>query len=97
MVFYLLPDPLTLTWGVCQGCLFSMLLYIIVAEVLARSIYANKRIKGRQIGGDHEIKIVDFADDTTILLRDIICLNRIQVVSKLYEDTYSSKINFSKS
>ena len=74
-----------------------MLLYIIVAEVLARSIYANKRIKGTQIGGDHEIEIVDFADDTTILLRDIICLNRIQVVLKLYEDTHSSKINFSKS
>ena len=73
-----------------------MLLYIIVAEVLARSIYANKRIKGTQIGGDHEIEIVDFADDTTILLRDI-CLNRIQVVLKLYEDTHSSKINFSKS
>ena len=44
-----------------------MLLYIIVPEVLARLIYANKRIKGTQIGGDHEIKIVDFAEDTTIL------------------------------
>ena len=73
-----------------------MLLYIIVPEVLARFIYTNKRIKGTQIGGDHEIKIVDFADDTTILLRDIICLNRIQVILKLYQDTYSSKINFSK-
>ena len=92
----LLPDPLTFTWGACQGCLFSMLLYIIVPEVLARFIYANKRIKGTQIGGDHEIKIVDFAEDTTILLRDIICLNRIQVILKLYEDTYSSKTKFSK-
>ena len=73
-----------------------MLLYIIVPEVLARLIYANKRIKGTQIGGDHEIKIVDFAEDTTILLRDIICLNRIQVILKLYEDTYSSKTKFSK-
>ena len=73
-----------------------MLLYIIVPEVLARLIYANKRIKGTQIGGDHEIKILDFAEDTTILLRDIICLNRIQVILKLYEDTYSSKTKFSK-
>ena len=46
--------------------------------------------------GDHKIKIVNFADDTTIFLRDIICLNRIQVILKLYEDASSSKINFLK-
>ena len=67
-----------------QGCLLSMLLYIIVAEVLANFINADKRIKGIQIG-DHEIKIVNFADNTTIFLRrDITCLKRIQVILKLY-------------
>ena len=55
-----------------------------------------KKIKGIQIG-DHKIKIVNFADDTTILLRDITCLDRIQVILKPYEDASSSKINFSKS
>ena len=59
-----LSDPFTLTRGVFQGCLFSILLYIIAAEVLASFINANKRIKEIQIG-DHEIKIVNFADDTT--------------------------------
>ena len=39
---------------------------------------------------------MNFADDTTIVLRDIICYNRIQVILKLYEDESSSKINFSK-
>ena len=92
----LLSDPFTLTREVCQGCLFSMLLYIIAAEVLVSFINANKRIKGIQIG-DHEIKIVKFADDTTIFLRDITCLDRMQVTLKLYEDASSSKINFSKS
>ena len=52
-------------------------------------------IKGMQIG-DHEIKWVNFAEDTTIVLRDITYLNRIQVILKLYEDASSSKINFSK-
>ena len=47
--------------------------------------------------GDHEIKIVNFADSTTIFLKDITCLDRIQVILKLYEDASSSKINFSKS
>ena len=50
-----------------QGCLLSMLLYIIAIEVLANFINTDKMIKGIQIG-DHEIKIVNFADDTTIFL-----------------------------
>ena len=40
-----------------------MLLYIIGAEIVEILIDDDKRIKGVQIG-DHEIKIVIFADDT---------------------------------
>ena len=72
-----------------QGCLLSMLLCNIAAEVLVNLINADKRIKGIQIG-DHDIKIVNFADNTTIFLRDITCLNRIQVILKPYEN---AKIN----
>ena len=64
---------------VSQGSLFSILLSITAAEVLASFINTNKKIKGIQ-KGNHEIKIVNFADDTTISLRDITCLNRIQVI-----------------
>ena len=52
------------------------------------------RIKRIQI--DHDIKIVNFVDETTIFLRDIICLNRILVILKLYQDPSRSKIIFSK-
>ena len=62
-----------------------MLLYNIVAEVLANFINADQRIKGIQTA-DHEIKIVNFADNTIIFLKDISCLNRIQVVLKLCEN-----------
>ena len=61
----LLSDPFTLMRGVTQGYPLSMLLYIIAADILANFIDANKRIKGIKIG-DHEIKIVNFADNTTI-------------------------------
>ena len=84
----LLSDPLTPTC-VRQWCQLSKLLYNIAAEVLASLINADKRIKGIQIG-DHEIKIVNFTDNTTIFLRDITCLNRIQVILKPYEN---AKIN----
>ena len=58
---------------VCQGCLLSMPLYIIVTEVPVNFINTDKIIKGIQTG-DHEIKIVNFADDTTIFLWDIACV-----------------------
>ena len=58
--------------------------YNIAAEVLVNLINADKRIKGIQIG-DHEIKIVNFTDNTTIFLRDITCLNRIQAILRLHE------------
>ena len=50
-----------------QGCLLSMMLYNIAAEVLDNLINANKRIKGIPIG-DHEIKIENSPDNTTIFL-----------------------------
>ena len=67
-----------------QWCQLSKLLYNMATEVLANLINADKRIKGIQIR-DHEIKIVNFTDNTTIVLRDITCLNWIQVILRLYE------------
>ena len=81
----LVSDPSTLMW-VRQGYLISILLHNIVAQVLANSINADKRIKEIQMGY-HEIKIVNLADNSTIVLRDVTCLNKIQVILKLYENT----------
>ena len=54
-----------------------------MAGVLANLINADKRIKGIQTG-DHEIKIVNFTDNTNFL-KDITCLNKIQVILRQYE------------
>ena len=69
---------------------YSLCFYTLL-RLSASFINANNRIKGIQIG-DHEIKIVNFAEDTTIFLKGI-----IQAIFKLYEDASSSKTNFSKS
>ena len=61
----LLSESFTLIQGFHQGCPRSMLLCIIEGEVLAIFIDGDTRIKGIQIG-DQEIKVVNFADDTTI-------------------------------
>ena len=65
--------------GICQRCPLSLVLSVLAAEVLANSIDADKRIKGIQIG-DHEIKLVNFADEITFFLADITCLNRIHMI-----------------
>ena len=66
-----------------RWCQLSKLLYNIAAVVLANLINGDKRIKGIQIG-DHEIKIVSFTNNTTIFLRDITSLNRMQVILRVY-------------
>ena len=76
-------DPLT-PMRIRQGCLLSMLLYNITAEVPANLINVDKMVKGIQ-NGDHEIKIVNYTENTTIFLGDIICLNRMQVILRLNE------------
>ena len=83
----LLFDSLT---PVCvrQWCQLCKLLYNTAAEVLAHLINVDKRIKQIQIG-DHQIKIVNFTDNTKVFLRDITCLNRMQVIFI----NYMKKIN----
>ena len=60
----LLFDPLY-PICVCQWCQLSKLLCNTAAVLLANLINADKRIKRIQIG-HHEIKIVNFPDNTTI-------------------------------
>ena len=51
-----------------------MLLYILSAEVLASFADSDERINEIQFG-DHEIKIANFVDNTSIYLRGITCLS----------------------
>ena len=53
--------------GVRQGCPLSPYIFILCAEVLANKIRENKDITGLTVRG-HEIKISQYADDTTRIL-----------------------------
>ena len=64
-----LSRDISLSRGVRQGCPISALLFILAVEILATSINENANIKGYTIG-NREIKIVQHADDSTLLLRD---------------------------
>ena len=53
--------------GVRQGCPLSPYLFILAAEMLAKTIRSNRRIKGFYVD-KNEVKISQYADDTTLIL-----------------------------
>ena len=55
--------------GVRQGCPLSGLLFVIEIELFARALKKDPSIKGINVG-QKEIKITQYADDTTVLVRD---------------------------
>ena len=63
-------EPFLLERGVRQGCPLSGMLFVIAIEVLAQKIRRSKVIKGIEIeyNGSQEIKLSQYADETTALL-----------------------------
>ena len=61
--------------GVSQGCPLSPYLFILLSEILSNKIRQGPNIKGIKIYGN-EIKLSQFADDTTLFNSDLASLER---------------------
>ena len=57
--------------GVRQGCPLSGTLFVIAIELLAERIRRSEEIKGITVNKHEEVKLSQYADDTTLLLSDI--------------------------
>ena len=68
-----LSDTFTISRGIRQGCPVSALLFIIAVEVLALNLKNDITVHGIKIHTNHiekEIKVMQYADDTVLLLND---------------------------
>ncbi len=84
-----------LSRGVRQGCPISALLFILAVEILAISIKNNTNIKGYKID-EQEIKIVQHADDSTLLLRDKNSIKEALLSINEFSKVTGLKLNINK-
>ena len=82
--------------GVRQGCPLSGLLFVLAVEILSIAIRASRDIKGIQIA-NREIKLSQYADDTTVFCRDIFSLGKLLDLLSTFGDCSGLKLNVAKS
>jgi hypothetical protein len=88
-------NPFSIKCGVPQGCPFSPLAFLVVAEALTRLIQNDESIQGIEINGEH-IKISQFADDTQLFAEKYEDFIKAPVWVSIYEGATGSKDNAHK-
>ncbi|GFR80583.1 retrovirus-related Pol polyprotein from type-1 retrotransposable element R2 [Elysia marginata] len=84
--------------GMRQGCCVSPLLFVLVVELLARKIREDDEIKGPlALKLQDNIKLVQYADDMTLLLKDEDDLNHALDIIDSFSNISGLRLNKNKS
>ena len=81
--------------GVRQGCPLSRLLFVLAVETLSACIRSCKEIKGIQVA-NREIKLSQYADDTTTFCEDELSLGKLLDLLDIYGACSGLKLNTAK-
>ena len=81
--------------GVRQGCPLSPYLFILTMEVMANAIRNDGQIRGIIVNG-YEYKLSLFADDTTLILKDIESVIQAAYIIDQFGSVSGLKVNASK-
>ena len=91
-------EHFSLSRGVRQGCPLSGLLFIIGIEILGNAIRNSDNIKGIDVEPGKPVKLTQYADDTTVIVKDTQSIyNLFDLLSQLVEKCSGLRINQSKS
>ncbi len=82
--------------GIRQGCPISPMCFILACEILSCYIRQTADIKGIKVPGGKEIRILQFADDTTIFLDKDVSLMNILKIIEMFSNISGLEINHSK-
>ena len=91
-----LSKKISITRSVRQGCSISMILFVISAIPLINMIEENTKIKGYKTRYNNEIKVLTYADDTTLIVRDTESIKEIFDIYNKYALASGAKINMEK-
>ena len=83
--------------GFRQGCPLSGIVFVIGVEILSNAIKRSREIEGIQIDPNNSIKITQYADDTTIFVKDVRSVHRLFDLLQQFENCSGLRINQSKS
>ena len=81
--------------GVRQGCPLSGVLFVLGIELLSGSIKNDPTIKGIQVN-KNELKVSQYADDTTVYVRDLDSVTSLLRVLNDFKEHSGLEINTSK-
>lgn len=93
----IVTDTFRLERSVRQGCPLSALLYSLSAEPLAALLKHNDRIRGIELPGGHVSLLYQYADDTTVTVRDRESVDEVLGSVGLYGRASGAKVNIEKS
>ena len=81
--------------GLRQGCPVSAILFILCIEIFSLNIDQNKNIKGF-VFGNTELKISQYADNSTLLLKDFLSLEEALKTVSIFSDFAGPELNLQK-
>ena len=92
----IISDFFPINRSVRQGCPLSMSLFVLFQEPFYRVIVASRVIRPLRLPDSTEIKILGYADDSTLPVRDDESLLEIYRVIMQFEESMGSKLNKNK-
>ena len=91
-----LSNKIIIERSVRQGCSISMLLFVLSSTPIINMILENKNINGFITKYGNEIKLLAYADDTTLMVRDPKSIRNIFDEYNAYAEASEAKINVEK-